>query len=321
MVRTGSDVPLHARASICWPGRILAAGGRPSFRPMSRWMPRTCCCGSFSAFATPGSPSARRNGFAPQQREDGSWAKFWGGPGDLSTTAEAYVALRLAGDEPEAAHMQAASAFVRAAGGLQKARVFTHIWLALFGAWSWDRVPTLPPEMMLLPPWFPLNPYDFACWARQTVVALSVVLAYRPARRFDFTLDELYGEEPWSPPSGSSLRARALLALDRVLRAYQRRPLRRLREHALARAERWIVDRQEADGSWGGIQPPWVYSLIALHLRGYQIDHPVIRRGLDGLGAVRHRGGGNAPARGLPIAGLGHRAGPDRARRQRASPR
>ena len=51
----------------------------------------------------------------------------------------------------------------------------------------------------------------------------------------------------------------------------------------MARAERWIVDRQEADGSWGGIQPPWVYSLIALHLRGYPLDHPVMQRGLEGL--------------------------------------
>jgi squalene-hopene/tetraprenyl-beta-curcumene cyclase len=56
-----------------------------------------------------------------------------------------------------------------------------------------------------------------------------------------------------------------------------------LRESALARAERWIVDRQEADGGWGGIQPPWVYSLIALHLRGYSLEHPVIKRGLAGL--------------------------------------
>jgi squalene-hopene/tetraprenyl-beta-curcumene cyclase len=76
-----------------------------------------------------------------------------------------------------------------------------------------------------------------------------------------------------------------LLALDHVLRLYQRRPLRPLREYALARAERWIVDRQEADGSWGGIQPPWVYSLIALTLRGYPVDHPAIRRGLAGLEA------------------------------------
>ena len=219
-----------------------------------------------------------------QQRDDGSWANFFGGPGDLSTTAEAYVALRLAGDAPEADHMRAAAAFVRDAGGLQKARVFTHIWLALLGAWRWDQVPTLPAEMMLLPSWVPLNVYDFACWARQTVVAMSVVLSYRPTvRRFAFSLDELYAEQPWAPPTGSTQAARALVALDRVLALYQRRPLRRLREYALARAERWIVDRQEADGSWGGIQPPWVYSLIALTLRGYTVDHPVIKRGLAGL--------------------------------------
>src|SRR5580704_17392416 len=48
-----------------------------------------------------------------QQREDVSWANFHGGQGDLSTTIEAYVALRLAGDGPEAAHMRTASAFVR----------------------------------------------------------------------------------------------------------------------------------------------------------------------------------------------------------------
>jgi squalene-hopene/tetraprenyl-beta-curcumene cyclase len=218
-----------------------------------------------------------------QQRADGSWANFFEGPGDLSTTVEAYVALRLAGDLPQAEHMQSAAAFVRAEGGLQKARVFTHIWLALFGAWPWERVPALPPEMILLPLRVPLNIYDFACWARQTVVAMSVVLSYRPTRRLAFELAELYAQEPWRPSPASSLAGRALVALDRLLRLYERRPIRIVRECALSRAERWIVDRQEADGSWGGIQPPWVYSLIALTLRGYPLDHPAIERGLAGL--------------------------------------
>ena len=218
-----------------------------------------------------------------QQRPDGSWSKFWEGPADLSTTIEAYVALRLAGDTPQDAHMQAASEFARRHGGIEKARVFTHIWLALFGAWPWKRVPVLPPELMLLPPWVPLNPYDFACWARQTIVALTIVLTYRPARPLPFTLDELRGSEPWSAPAPRSMTDRALLWLDRILHVYHRRPVRPLREFALARAERWVVDRQEADGGWGGIQPPWVYSLIALHLRGYPLDHPVIRLGLEGL--------------------------------------
>ncbi len=226
-----------------------------------------------------------------QQREDGTWANFHGGPGELSTTIEAYWALRLAGDQPEAPHMRGAAEFIRREGGLEGARVFTHLWLALFGLWSWDRVPALPPEVILLPPWIPLNVYDFACWARQTIVALALVKSHRPERRLPFDLEEL--RDPCPPDLIPGMRRRGgahtrragwLGMLDRLLRAYERRPLRPLRRLAVARAERWIVRRQEADGSWGGIQPPWVYSLMALHLGGYPLEHPVMRRGLEGLG-------------------------------------
>ncbi len=219
-----------------------------------------------------------------QQRSDGSWALFEGGPPDLSTSIEAYVALRLAGDERGADHMHAVAALVRSLGGVDRARVFTHIWLALFGAWSWDAVPALVPEIMLLPRWAPLNIYAFACWARQTIVPLTIVFAHRPRRHLPFDLAELRSARS-AAPAPASLPARGLARLDRVLHAYERRPLHGLRRHALAHAERWIVERQEADGSWGGIQPPWVYSLIALHLRGYGLDHPVMRAGLRGLEA------------------------------------
>jgi squalene-hopene/tetraprenyl-beta-curcumene cyclase len=220
-----------------------------------------------------------------QQREDGTWANFHGAPGDLSTTVEAYWALRLAGDPAEASHMRAAADFIRQEGGLERARVFTHLWLALFGLWSWDRVPALPPEAILVPSSVPLNVYDFACWARQTIVALSIVKAHRPVRPLHFGLDELHAERSAVPASDRSVSRRGawLARLDRVLRAYERHPIGPVRRLALGRAERWIVRRQEADGSWGGIQPPWVYSLIALNLAGYPLDHPVMRRGLDGL--------------------------------------
>jgi squalene-hopene/tetraprenyl-beta-curcumene cyclase len=219
-----------------------------------------------------------------QQRADGTWANFYGGPGELSTTIEAYWGLRLAGDSPEDEHMRAAASFIRAQGGLAGARVFTHVWLALFGLWSWEEVPALPPEVIMLPSWVPLNVYDFACWARQTIVALSVVKAHRPERRLSFDLSELHGAPA---PAGASRESTRwglwLRRLDRALRAYERRAVAPLRRLALARAERWIVRRQEADGSWGGIQPPWVYSLMALHLCGYPLEHPVMRRGLEGL--------------------------------------
>jgi squalene-hopene/tetraprenyl-beta-curcumene cyclase len=219
-----------------------------------------------------------------QQREDGTWGNFYGAPPDLSTTLEAYVALRLAGDPPDAAHMQRASAFVRDAGGLERARVFTKMWLALFGLWSWDDLPAMPPEMIFLPPWVPLNIYDFACWARQTVAALSVTSSYRPARPFPVAIDELRTGDPAATRHPvTDTWGKAFLQLDKLLHLYERKPVPAVRRRALERMERWIVERQEDDGSWGGIQPPWVWSLIALNLRGYGPDHKVMQKGLDGL--------------------------------------
>jgi squalene-hopene/tetraprenyl-beta-curcumene cyclase len=223
------------------------------------------------------------NWIRSQQRVDGTWTNFYGGPADLSTTIEAYVALRLAGDGPEAPHMSLALEFIRDQGGLEKARVFTHMWLALFGEWPWDQVPALPPEVIFLPEWFPLNVYDFACWARQTIVALTVVGAHRPVRPLGFPIDELKtgaagpGQEPMSTWAGRFRH------LDRALQLYERHPPSRLRRLALARATEWILHRQEADGSWGGIQPPWVYSLIALNLMEFPLDHPVMKAGFEGL--------------------------------------
>jgi squalene-hopene/tetraprenyl-beta-curcumene cyclase len=222
------------------------------------------------------------NWIRSQMRADGSWANAKGAPIDLSTTVEAYVALKLAGDPIDAPHMKKIAELIRDMGGVPATRVFTRVWLALFGLWDWKDLPILPPEMNLLPSWFPLNVYDFACWARQTVVALSVVMTYRPVRPIGFDLAEL-GVEPWEDDRRPSLKARAFKTIDRALRVYSKRPYRPLRERALREAERWIVQRQEADGSWGGIQPPWVYSLMALSLRGYPLDHPVMRAGLEGL--------------------------------------
>ena len=125
------------------------------------------------------------------QRADGTWANFRDGDADLSTTVEAYVALRLAGDSPDACHMARAAAWINDRGGIPATRVFTRIWLALFGQWSWDDLPVMPPELIYLPAWFPLNVYDWACWARQTIVPLTVVGSLRPVRPLPFSLNEI----------------------------------------------------------------------------------------------------------------------------------
>ena len=193
--------------------------------------------------------------------------------------------------------MARAAEWIRSRGGIAATRVFTRIWLALFGQWPWDDLPVMPPEMVYLPTWFPLNVYDWACWARQTIVPLTVVGSFRPVRSLPFGLDEI--RAPGQDEPGDRARKSAQAAdrtgwelafggLDRVLHVLERhgqraRPVRAMRRAALRRCADWIIARQEQDGCWGGIQPPWVYSLIALHLLGYGLNHPVIKRGLAGL--------------------------------------
>ncbi|HIC95727.1 TPA: squalene--hopene cyclase, partial [Candidatus Bipolaricaulota bacterium] len=227
-----------------------------------------------------------------QQREDGTWAIWFGGPGDLSTTIEAYFALKLAGVDPDRPEMERAREFILSQGGVPNARIFTKIWLALFGQWRWEDLPVMPPELMLLPSWFPFNIYEFASWARGTIVPLLIVLALRPTVPIPESakLDELYPE-----PRQARYPIRRKPGLwgwffwwvDWALRLLERSPSawtwKPLRQRAIKAAERWILAHQEADGSWGGIQPPWVYSLIALKALGYGLDHPVMRKGLEGF--------------------------------------
>ncbi len=197
------------------------------------------------------------NELLARRRADGTWSIWYEGPADLSVTVEAYTALKLAGVDPG----EATRDYIRRAGGVPQARIFTRAFLALIGQWPWRRLAHVPVELVLLPAQGPLSVYDFACWARQTMVALSVVEALRPVRPSAIDLTDIGGRrcEPAGTPRLSTLRRRAI----RV-------------------AERWIRERQESDGSWGGIQPPWVWSLIMLASLGKGAEDETFAKGLAG---------------------------------------
>lgn len=221
------------------------------------------------------------------QRGDGTWTIWFGGPADLSVTVEAYYALRLAGIPADAPAMLRARDAVRAMGGVNRTRFFTRLWLAVLGRYPWDRLPALQPELIFLPPRAPLSPYRFASWARGTFVALMAVMSLRPRYVQPLGIDELFLEPPGTD---APVHVRAtgrwtpwLARCERIGRAYGRHALPGPRRRAYGRIARWLCERQEADGSWGGIQPPWVYSLIALHALGFPLDHPVMARGIRGF--------------------------------------
>lgn len=71
------------------------------------------------------------------QGDHGGWPLFHGGEADISATVKAYLALKLAGDDPEAPHMRRAREVVLSLGGAEKANVFTRYALALFAQVPW----------------------------------------------------------------------------------------------------------------------------------------------------------------------------------------
>ncbi|HVC43401.1 MAG TPA: hypothetical protein VND20_01180, partial [Candidatus Binataceae bacterium] len=99
------------------------------------------------------------------QQGDGGWTLFPGGEGHLSTTIEAYFALKLtgmrAGDEP----MMQARRWILARGGIVNAGTLARVYLATMNQVAWDAAPSLPVEIGLLPNWFPVNMYELSSWA------------------------------------------------------------------------------------------------------------------------------------------------------------
>ena len=226
-----------------------------------------------------------------KQQEDGSWGQYYEAPGDLSTSVECYFALKLAGYPADSPPLQKARRFILSGGGVPKVRVFTKIWLALFEQWDWRGTPNMPPEMIFLPSWFPFNIYRFSSWARATIVPMLIILSRRPCCPVpeSANINELYprsrSETDYAlpTPTGSWGLARMLHRLDQVIGIYRRMSIHPFRARAERKIVEWILSHQEADGCWGGIQPPWVYSLIALHHLGYPPDHPVMEKGFAGF--------------------------------------
>ena len=226
-----------------------------------------------------------------RQQQDGSWGLYYSAPGDLSTSVECYFALKLAGHSPDSPEIVKARSFILSRGGVPRTRVFTKIWLALFGQWDWKGVPHLPPEMILVPPTLPFNVYDFSAWSRPTIVPMMIILSHRPHCPVPdwANIDELYpmprSETDYSLPKPRSGWGwpRFLYHMDQLVGLYQQLPVHPFRKLAERKVLEWILEHQEADGSWGGIQPPWVYSLIALYHMGFPTDHPVMDKGFNGI--------------------------------------
>jgi squalene-hopene/tetraprenyl-beta-curcumene cyclase len=223
------------------------------------------------------------------QQPDGSWNLFPGGEGHLSTSIESYFALKLAGMRPGDEPMMQARRWILANGGIAKAGTLARFYLAAMGQIPWSATPTVPVEASLLPQWFPFNMYELSSWARGTLFALMLLRAAKPTRKVNHISGvlELYIDPPHFTkfPLARGPRLISLKNLlnlnDKLLNAYDRHPLTALRSRAMRYAENWILEHQDQNGSWGGIEPCYLLSAMALNALGYRNDHPVMKKALD----------------------------------------
>ncbi len=234
-----------------------------------------------------------------KQLPDGGWTTHPGGRVDVSVSVKAYFALKLTGYDPSSPAMQLARRAILAHGGADAVNSFTRFYLALLGQISYEQCPAVPPEALLLPDWFPINLYRVSAWSRTIIVPLSIMSACQPTTTLDPALgiSELFLKAPadWPPlrcPGKSS--GTGLLSWDRFFRTVDKavkfcsrfKVWQPLRQRALIRAERWVVERFVGSEGLGAIFPPMVWSVIALKCLGYAEDCPELRychEHLDGL--------------------------------------
>lgn len=221
-----------------------------------------------------------------RQLANGGWNIYEGGPVELNATVKAYVALKLAGDATDAPHLASARRTILELGGVERTNSFTRFYLALVGAMPWALVPAVPPELVAMPPWFPLSIYRMSSWTRAIVVPLAILYARKP--RWDLgaaaSVNELF-RDPDARHRGTEWRSPALswrnlfLALDCAARTYEYVPWKPGRRRALAAAERWLTGHIERSDGLAAIYPAIMNAAFALKAIGFEpADEPLARQ-------------------------------------------
>jgi squalene-hopene/tetraprenyl-beta-curcumene cyclase len=228
------------------------------------------------------------------QGAHGGWPLYHEGAFDISATVKAYFALKMIGDDIEAPHMARAREAIRARGGAIKANVFTRILLCLYGQASWNDVPTVPPELILLPRWFPIHLSKMSYWARTVIVPLLVLCAKQPLAKNTrgIGIPELFvpGVPAASPraPHQSAGWSAFFGALDKVLKVV---PWPRgLRAKAIEKCRAWTTERLNGQDGLGAIYPAMANSVMMYQVLGYPADHPdyaIARKSVDLLLVVK----------------------------------
>lgn len=222
-----------------------------------------------------------------KQTDEGTWKCYPDEKeGNLSATLDASIALLYWGvKEPNDPMMKRARQFLLEHGGVRQAGSLTQVMLSLLGHRRWSRRMRIPPEFFLLPPWSPVQFFDFVSYTRVHVAPIMIAanrqysvnlpgkeqidqwLPAEPQLRFD---------QDW-PTDGWSLAAEwSDIHLQQVHR-------RQWQEKGLKWGRDFMLSRLEADGTLYSYTSSTVLMIFALLALGFPKHHPLLRRAVQGI--------------------------------------
>jgi squalene-hopene/tetraprenyl-beta-curcumene cyclase len=212
-----------------------------------------------------------------RQLEDGGFNIYLHGPSEINASIKAYFALKVAGVSPQDSRMQRLRERILQMGGMQAANSYVRTNLSLFDLFPRDACPSIPPEIILLPFRFL---YQMSSWTRAIVIPLSILHASNPHRPVPagFNIEELYlpGAPMLPAPSLNNFSWRnCFLFIDKLLKLWERTGLHVIRNYAVKKCEKWMLERFDGSDGLGAIYPSMQYAVMALDVLGYPADHPL----------------------------------------------
>lgn len=174
-----------------------------------------------------------------QLTTDGGWSLMPDGPPDVSTSVQAYLALKLVRNDPSDERLERARQVIRQLGGADAADATTRFILALFGQISYDLCPAMPPERFL---------FGVADRSRGP---LSIIWSHRTVRDVGIErgVRELFIEQPgdWPAPKQASEGGK-IATISWSIFAFAWQPCERrgwtpLRRRAIDRVESQLIEQ------------------------------------------------------------------------------
>ncbi len=132
-----------------------------------------------SVMISPSQQALMLHYFKVHQQADGGWGTHIESPSTMFGTVICYLAARLLGAQKEEDWIRSGRDFIQQEGGAVMTSSWAKFWLCLVGCMDWKGHNSVPPEMWLLPNWFPFHPGRMWCHCRMVYLPMGYLYGSR----------------------------------------------------------------------------------------------------------------------------------------------